>query len=67
MDRRGGGTLALSAHPVVGMALPPNGPLVFICQWPTLGTGETRVSIDAQLILDAARQSMRLWPPDKEQ
>jgi len=35
--------------------LPSRGPVQFICQWPTLGTGETRVRIDAQLILDAAR------------
>jgi hypothetical protein len=39
--------------------LPPSGPLEFICQ---LGTGETRVSIDAQLILDASRRSVRVWP-----
>jgi hypothetical protein len=45
--------------------LPPSGPLEFICQWPTLGTGETRVGIDAQLILDAARRSVRLWPEDE--
>lgn len=44
--------------------LPPSGPLEFICQWPTLGITETRVSIDAQLILDAARQSVQLWPTD---
>jgi hypothetical protein len=37
--------------------LPPSGPLQFICQWPTLATGETRVAINAQLILDAARAS----------
>lgn len=42
--------------------LPPSGPLEFICQWPTLGISETRVSIDARMILDAARRSVRLWP-----
>lgn len=42
--------------------LPPSGPLEFICQWPTFGIGETRVGIDAQLILDAARRSIQLWP-----
>jgi hypothetical protein len=41
--------------------LPPSGPLGFICQ---LGAGETRVSMDAQLILDASRQSVRVWPED---
>jgi hypothetical protein len=39
--------------------LPPSGPLEFICR---LGTGETRVGIDAQLILDASRRSVRVWP-----
>jgi hypothetical protein len=38
--------------------LPPSGPLEFICQ---LGTGETRAGIDAQLILDASRRSVRVW------
>ena len=42
--------------------LPPAGPLEFIAQWPTLGIGETRVSIDAELILDAARRSVQIWP-----
>lgn len=42
--------------------LPPAGPLEFICQWPMYGIAETRVGIDAQLILDAARRSVRLWP-----
>ena len=42
--------------------LPPSGPLEFICQ---LGTGETRVGIDAQLILDAAQRSVRVWPVDE--
>jgi hypothetical protein len=39
--------------------LPPNGRIDFICQ---LGAAETRVSIDAQLILDAAQQSVQAWP-----
>jgi hypothetical protein len=42
--------------------LPPSGPLEFICQ---LGTGESRVSIDAQLILDATRRSVRAWPAEE--
>ncbi len=39
--------------------LPPPGRLDFICQ---LGAVETRVSIEAQLILDAARRSIQAWP-----
>ena len=39
-------------------------PLEFSCQWPVYGIGETRISIDGQLILDAARRSVQLWPED---
>jgi hypothetical protein len=42
--------------------LPPAGPLEFVCEWPALGIAESRVGIDAQLILDAAQRSIRLWP-----
>jgi hypothetical protein len=45
--------------------LPPAGPLEFVCEWPTFGIAESRASIDAQLILDAARHSIRLWPEDE--
>ena len=34
--------------------LPPPGPLVFVCAWPGRGIPESRVEIDAGLILDAA-------------
>jgi hypothetical protein len=65
--RGGGGTSHYQLSRWWAWPLPPAGPLEFICQWPTLSTGETRVGIDAQLILDAARQSVRLWPEDKTQ
>ncbi len=42
--------------------LPPPGPLELVCEWPGLGIAETRASIEAQLILDAARHSILLWP-----
>jgi hypothetical protein len=42
--------------------LPPSGPLEFVCQWLMFGITETRVSIGAELILDAAQRSVRLWP-----
>jgi hypothetical protein len=45
--------------------LPPAGPLEFVCEWPRFGIAETRVGIDAQLILDAARRSVQLWPEDE--
>lgn len=41
--------------------LPPSGPLEFVCQ---RETGETRVGIDAQLILEAAQRGVRIWPPE---
>jgi hypothetical protein len=44
--------------------LPPAGPLEFVCEWPAFGIAESRASVDAQLILDAARRSIRLWPED---
>jgi hypothetical protein len=42
--------------------LPPAGPLEFVCEWPAFGVAETRAVIDAQLVLDAAGRSTRLWP-----
>ncbi len=42
--------------------LPPAGPLELVCEWPTFGVAESRASLDAQLILDAAGRSIRLWP-----
>jgi len=45
-----------------GWPLPPAGPLEFVCEWPAFGIAESRAGIDARLILDAARHSVRLWP-----
>ena len=62
VPRGGGGT---SHHLLLrcwAWPLPPRGPLEFICR---LGTDETRVGIDTQLILDAAQGSVRIWPPDE--
>jgi len=39
--------------------LPPRGRLDFICR---LGAAETRVSMDARLILEASQRSARAWP-----
>jgi len=60
-SRGGGGTSHYTLMRWWAWPLPPSGPLGFICQ---LGTGETRVGIDAQLILDAAQRSIRVWPGD---
>jgi hypothetical protein len=61
-SRGGSGTSHFQHSRLWAWPLPPSGLLKFICRWPTLGTGETPVSIDAQLILEAARRSIRLWP-----
>ena len=45
--------------------LPPAGPLEFVCEWPGNEIPETRTAIDAQLILDAAGRSIRLWPEEE--
>jgi hypothetical protein len=58
-SRGGGGTSHYLLMRWWAWPLPPSGPLEFICQ---LGTGETRAGIDAQLILDAAQHTVRLWP-----
>ena len=42
--------------------LPPAGPLDFVCEWLAFGIAESRAGIDARLILDTARRSVRLWP-----
>ena len=42
--------------------LPPPGPLAFVCAWPAFGIAESRAELDAALILDAARDSISLWP-----
>ena len=58
----GGGTSHHQRHRLWAWPLPPAGPLEFRCDWPALGAGEARASVDAQLILDAAARSIRLWP-----
>lgn len=63
-SRGGGGTSHSQLLQWWVWPLPPAGPLEFICQWPVYGIGETRVGIDGQVILDAARRSVQLWPED---
>jgi hypothetical protein len=42
--------------------LPPKGSLDFVTEWPAYGLPESRVTLDAGLILDAAEHSIQLWP-----
>ncbi len=60
--RGGGGTSHYRLMRWWAWPLPPSGPLEFICQ---LGNDVTGVGIDAQLILDAARRSVRVSPADE--
>jgi hypothetical protein len=61
----GGGTSHYQEHRWWAWPLPPSGPLEFVCPWPKFENSETRVSIDAGLILDAARRSVQIWPEDE--
>jgi hypothetical protein len=42
--------------------LPPPGPLVLACEWSAFNIGEERAQVDAQLILDAPKHSVQIWP-----
>ncbi len=42
--------------------LPAKGTLEFVAEWPELGLPESRASLDAGMILDAADHAIRLWP-----
>jgi hypothetical protein len=44
--------------------LPPPGPLAFVCEWPARGIGESRVQVDARLVLDAAERAVPIWPEE---
>jgi len=41
--------------------LPPAGPIVLVVQWPAVGIGEHRVTIDAAQIDALAEQAHPLW------
>jgi hypothetical protein len=42
--------------------LPPPGPLTFVCAWPAVGITETRTTLDAAPIAQAATLAQVLWP-----
>ncbi|MFE0529851.1 hypothetical protein ACFW0V_19860 [Micromonospora parva] len=46
--------------------LPPAGPVAFVCEWPAYDIPESRVQVNAQVILDAAARAVRLWPDTDE-
>jgi hypothetical protein len=63
--RGGGGSSHYQHHRLWAWPLPPSGPLDFICPGPEPRTSETQASIEADLILDAARRAVQPWPEDK--
>ncbi len=44
--------------------LPPPGPITFVTEWKDRGIEETRITVDARAILDAADRAIELWPAD---
>jgi hypothetical protein len=43
--------------------LPPSGPLRIVCEWPIVTIPLTTIEIDGGTLLDAADQSIELFPP----
>jgi len=65
MQSEGGGSRRRHVARWWAWPLPPKGPLELVSEWPAFGIPETRAELDAQLILDAADRSIRLWPDDE--
>jgi hypothetical protein len=42
--------------------LPPPGPVAFVCEWPRYEIPETRVTVEANLIREAAGLAEAIWP-----
>lgn len=45
--------------------LPPPGALQLVCEWPAYDIPESRLEVDAKVILDAADRARPIWPEDK--
>jgi hypothetical protein len=44
--------------------LPPAGPLHLVCEWPSYNIPESRLELDATIILEAAERAKPVWPDD---
>jgi hypothetical protein len=44
--------------------LPPEGPLVFVVEWPAQGVPLTQARVETAMIRQAAAQDERLWPAE---
>ncbi|HTX83235.1 MAG TPA: hypothetical protein VME44_13690 [Streptosporangiaceae bacterium] len=40
--------------------------MTFVCEWAAFGIPETSMDVDAEPILRAATQTIKLWPEDKD-
>ena len=60
----GGGSMVRMVYWV--WPLPPPGPVVFSCEWPSHEIALTSHQIDASDILDAATRATELWPEESE-
>ena len=63
--RGGGGGGRRFDHGCWLWPLPPPGPLTFVCEWPYLNVGETRVEVDCTELVSAAARAVELWPDDR--
>jgi hypothetical protein len=62
LNQRGGGGSGLNYRQEYwAWPTPPPGPLAFVCEWPAFDIPESRVEVDAQLIIDAAGRARRLF------
>ena len=46
--------------------LPPPGPVAFVCEWSAESIPLTRSEVEGELILDAARCAVVLWPGERD-
>jgi hypothetical protein len=67
MPRGGGGGPRRNDMTYWVFPLPPPGPLAIVCEWPAYGIEESRIEIDAALIIDASARAVRLWPDDPDE
>lgn len=61
MSRGGGGGGGRWSMDQWMWPLPPDGPLTFIAEWPKYGVAESRGSVDAGALRDAAKEAQVLW------
>jgi hypothetical protein len=66
MPRGGGGGPRRNDSTYWVWPLPPPGPLTIVCEWPAYRIEESRIEIDAALIIDASARAVRLWPDDPD-